>query len=395
MGNCQGCIPAIKNKNNKINIKDFKKVIIPKEYELIKIITYNANLKNSINLENKVKNVISIIFDNFKNKSMDIICLQGVNDYPSAFLLIQSIKTKMSETNDKFYFFPEFDEVNIKQTSVDTLQNAISDSYSTNFNKYAHKRTISWDATLTSRNLININVSDGSNERNKRTKSQNIIISKYPIISSLYAEIDDDTDFNDIVGTNTIIAVNISISGNIISVYNTTLIKDIKSAHIINSHIRTKELQIVFNIIKRNELSLKNEEFSTFVKTDIHLLLGSININETDNDSFNNEYTRFIEKKHCVDIYRYFTNTELGLTTTTRERLNYIFMLLTDDIYDENHSYNKKLQNISDASDLFDFLFDRYGIYFLDTYVRTDICTGGGQNDYPVENVFIINKNKH
>ena len=122
----------------------------------------------------------------------------------------------------------------------------------------------------------------GSKNTMRKTKAQNIIISKYPIVTNIYAELDRRTQLDDIIGARTVIGANISIYGNIISVYNTALNKDIKTSNIINVQIREKEVESLFDIIDENKAGMDAEIFNSYVKTNIHFLLGTLNINEYD-----------------------------------------------------------------------------------------------------------------
>ncbi len=224
---------------------------------------------------------------------------------------------------------------------------------------------------------------------------KNIILSRYPIISTIFSEIDDDTDFNDIIGTHTVMAANISISGNIVSVYNMSLSKDIRTVHINNSDIRHTELNAIFSIVDENQKNLNSKELVTYRKTNIHLLVGSLNINEMDGQELDPEFTNIISKRHLVDIFRCLTNNDFGYTNTLYERLNYIFMILTDDVYDQKSKLYAKLQKLETQNDLLNFIFDRYGVYFLDSYIYNDINIQGRSNNFPVECVFMLDKKKH
>jgi len=101
-----------KKKSKDIKIYDFSKVDIPKEYVLIKIATFNINLKNGINLIMRVKDIISYIISSFKNKEIDIICIQGIQDYVSLEVLISELKRFAKFNRETFYYAPEFDNIN-------------------------------------------------------------------------------------------------------------------------------------------------------------------------------------------------------------------------------------------------------------------------------------------
>jgi hypothetical protein len=379
----------MRKKKNKIDFKDFNKVIIPKGYDMIKIGSYNINIRNNISLQEKINEITKFVHGEFKNKDFDIICLQGIRDYNSAYLLVQEVKSKMKKYNELFYFAPEFNEVASRSESFPFISGSKD--------KFDGKKGISWNTKVNSIDAKKQPFRSEGNQRNmgfeKRTIVQNIILSKYPIVSTIYAELDGDHTIDDIIGVHTILGANISISGNIISIYNTELSKDIRTANIINTDVRSKEIRAIFSVMQKNMEELATK-FQTYNKTDVHLLLGSLNINESDGTDMTEEFTSFISNNHCVDVLRYLTD-DYGYTTSTRERLNYVLMKLTDDIYEPDSVYNDNLQELKTPKDLFNFIFKRYGIYFLDIYVRTDMPIGGGQINYPIECVFMINKYKH
>ncbi len=368
-------------------IRDYNKVIIPKGYELINISTYNLNIKNSINITNRIDEIISYISSSFKNKNIDIFCFQGIHDYESAYNLISRVKIYMNETNERFYFAPEFDEVD---SSGSIKKSNLGISWSSRINSNGPRSIAKINKARSRSKSRSI-----SRELVKKIKVQNIIISKHPIVSTIFSELDKDTDLNDIIGTHTLLGANISISGNIISIYNTELSKDIRTANIINSDIRDKEISSILGIIQNNIVNLKKEEFVTYHKTDVHLLIGSLNINEFVINDWNEEYTRFIENTHCIDVFRYITDDNPGYTNSTRERLNYIFFILTEDLYDERSKYFNMLQELDSPNKLFNLIFNRYGIFFMDAQVRSDIYLNSDATNYPVECIFMIDKNKH
>src|SRR3989304_712697 len=166
-------ITSSKTINKKIKINDFNLLTIPEDYELIKIGTFKVNLKNTVNLENKVNEIVSYLFSDHKNKKLDILCLQGIKDYSSLEYLIKIIKS-----DDK--------------------------SSSSNSVNYIHIENI---IELQQRRKI---ISKKS-ERSRRIKIQNLIISRFPIVNTIYSEIDDNTDIDDVLGAKTVIGANISI----------------------------------------------------------------------------------------------------------------------------------------------------------------------------------------
>ncbi len=365
-------------KHSKTNalITDYSRVKIPKDYTLIKIGTYNVNLKNTINVDYKIKEITSYITNNYKKKSLDIINLQGFSDTYSLYVLIRELKQYYAKHKQKIYFGPKFD--NIEQSSS------------------ASNNTIPTPRTMIDMSFHSSGFGCGgnygnygnSNENINKKLVQNIIISKYPIVSTIYSELDDKTDMDDILGIQSVIGANILIGNTIISIYNTCLSKDIKTANIINSSVRTTELDTLIEIIETNKNKLKTN-FTKYNNSDVHLIVGSIHINETDKEGVSKEYVDLVTNKKCIDIFRYLHSTDPGYTTAYKERMNYIFLNLTDDIYDKNEIICETFKGIKSSDQLFDLIFKRYSIYFLDNYVINHINNNTVMY-YPVECIFFI-----
>lgn len=342
-----------RNKDEPIKFTDYNKVKVPTGCKLIKLATYNASLRNGINVQSRIDDIVNFIFSSFKNKEIDIICLQGIYDYSLAYSMVKQIKTRENEMGIKLIFAPDFDGVSVPSS------------------QYVSRRPKSRSKT-----------------DSRKIKVQNIIVSRHPIVSTIFGEIDDENDFDDVIGTHTVISANISIVGNIISVHNTYLSKDIRTANIVNSDIRESELISVFDIIKQNRENLKN--INDHKKTDAEFLVGAINVNEMNGDELSEEFTNIISNRHIVDVFRYLNNDDYGYTNTTDERLNYIFIILTDDMYSDDSKFKQRIESLDNESELLNIIFERFGIYFLDSYVRNDINIQGRANNYPVETVFLM-----
>lgn len=368
MGAC-ACVPQ-KDKEM-ITINNFDKVNIPKEYELVKISTYNVNIRNTVNLSNKVDSIINYINESFKNKDTDIICLQGIHDTTSVYTLVKQFKRVTKITKQKFYYSPCFD--NIDSESDDDLV-----MFSRN------------NSMLFSKKIDN----NSKLKLSSKISTQNIIISRYPIVTDIFSELDSAMDINDILGTQTVVGANISIYGNIISVYNITLCKDIKSANLINNDVRSKEMETVTAVVEQNKKTLKADIFDRYFTTDIHFLTGSFNIDNIYTNGVNIEYSEFIQKYRLMDIYRYMHSDDYGYTNTSDERMDYIFFLLTDTVYN-NRDNLSKLHDVQSKDELFQFILKIYKIYFLDICVRKDLHINHASVSFPVEAVFMFYKNHH
>lgn len=358
---------GIISKKEDVKINDFSLVKIPKDFKLIKMVTYNANLRNSVNIDLKIKQLITYLISQHKNIPIDIINLQGLYDISTLYVFIREFKKYCAKHKLEFYFAPKFDNVEINGNNSSGIVSS---------------------QKLVDLALHSTGQKSNNSDSHKKKIIQNIIISKYPIISTIYGELDDQTDMDDILGVQTVIGANILIDRKIISVYNTNLIKDIKSANIINSDVRSSELNALFTIIEKNKNALSEDRYKKYKLSDIHLIIGTLNIQESIENKVNGEYTSFIESRHCIDIFRYLSN-DIGYTTSYMERLNYIVIQLTSDIYKESSPFYTMVKKIKTSEDLMQLFYQRYGLHILDCYVI--------KNDnisnliyYPIECIFIL-----
>ncbi len=497
MGICFG--ECIKTNNKNITINDFSKVTIPKGYEVIKLATYNVNIKKAINLSHRIEEIISYLSSSYKNKEIDILCIQGIHDSSSANMLIKAIRKYAENNRLELYFAPTFD--NIPSTSVGLSKKNFSYD-----DKYCQKKiaistvddindvieSLIFKKKIFGQNTNDEESSEGSSEgsseesgeesseeenegeskgeskgenkdnknisnspspfvnqlheiqvtpaslfkirsinikvenkpdplKNLRTQStdskllktnrfekrskqeakkiqiQNIIISKFPIVKALYSELNKSSKLENTLGPRSMIGANISIHGNIISVYNTRLNKDIKVAHLVTKNVREKEIITLFDTIQKNKEDLLCNRFDKYVRTNVHFLTGTLNIHEMIEDENNEEFDNFIQMHHCIDIYRYMCDNDKdkGYTNTTKKRLDYIFYLLTDDIYQETSPYYTQFQKMESTKDLFQFIFEKYKLYFLDICIRSDIYTSQESTNFPIECVFMLDKQNH
>ncbi len=357
-----------------IKIHDFNMVNIPNGYTLIKIATYNINIRNTVNLSNRVRDIIDYLTSSYKNKSIDILCLQGIHDYQSAHRLVKEIKKYGREQRKTYFFAPDFENIN-------------SRSDTENISRFH-------SSFPPQRNQLSQQTSSLRQMQSRKAEVQNIIISEFPIVTSIYAEIDDNLDIDDIIGTQSVIGANISIYGNVISVYNTALGRDIKSANLINRDTRTKEIHAIFDTILENKLSLNSDAFAGYLKTDVHFLTGSLNIPETYRGDMNDEFVELVQNYHCIDPYRNITD-DPGHTTSSKERMDYIMFLLDDQSFEPIDPYYNLMEAVETTDDLLSYIFKKYKIYFLDTSVVSDNQTNNSTSSFPVESVFMFYRNKH
>jgi len=347
-----------------IKINDYSKVKLPKDHTLLKIAAYNISLSNTINLGQKIKEIFKFIVSKFNNKGIDIINIQEISDNASIYVFISEFKKYCLDKKLKYYFSPSYDDIDPansnKEGSITTSDNMIEISF---------KQT-----------------SSGKNRNEHKKKIiQNVIISKYPIISSISTELDDQTDMDDILGVQTFIGANILIGNSIISIYSTNLSKDIKAAQIINNDVRKTELEILLNTLDINKKSLVTEKFASYTKSDIHIVTGTFNICEIDHNDNNNiceEYKELLFNNHFIDIFRILNETDHGFTTNSKERINYIFLHMTKDLYEKDSEYLH-------VNELKKKLYKIYRVHFIDYYILESI--NNVSSYYPIECIFIIN----
>ncbi len=359
------------NKQSKKNsvVNDYVSVTVPKDYTLLKIISYNIDLRISANCDLKILEIINYIFSKTKNKNADIINLQCINDILSLHLLIREIKKYSIDNNIQLYFAPDFDEVDVEKKSdnVKTIRRSknLEEFYSgTNSREATEKK------------------SDKKAEKSKNKAIHNVIVSKFPIIGTIFGELDNKTNMDDVFGIQTVIGANILINNSIISVYNTCLSKDIKTSNIVNSDVRVTELETLCSTINKNKCVLNHEDFNNYIKTDIHLIVGNFNIPEITNDDVNPEYINLLKNTLGIDIFRHKSLIDFGYTTSYKERNSYILLHISENICSE-------IEKI-DHTEVLSALFKIYKIHFLDSYV---INSNKNMINYPIECICMIKTN--
>lgn len=334
------------------NVNDYSIITIPKNYTMLKIISYCIDLRISANIDLKIAEIISYIMNTKKNKKADIINLQGIRDILSLHLLVREIKKYCLEYNIKLYFAPEFDDIDVDSE----LGGTRNGRRSRNLEEFSTKQT-----TKNPRK---------SSEQVGKQIVHNIILSVYPIVGTIFAELDDKTNMDDIFGIHSVIGANILIDDTVISIYNTCLSKDIRTSNIINDAVRTTELETLCKIINKNKIN---------ARSDIHMLIGNLHIPEISNDDINEEYISSIKNKHFVDIFRYKFPKEFGYTTSYNERNSYILLYIED-------AMRTTIQD-SNYEDVLNILYKQYKIHFMDLSV---INTNKNVINYPIECVCMV-----
>lgn len=355
------------SKNNIQNVTDYSIVTVPKNYTLLKIISYCIDLKTSANIDLKIADIISYIMGSIKNKKADIINLQGIYDILSLNLLIREIKQHCEDNNIKMYFAPDFEDIDAENNSDESRNKRRSK----NLEDYA----------TYGRKSKEYNEKTHSMTSNKKTIN-NIIISKYPIVGTVYVELDDKTNIDDVFGIQTVIGANILIGSIIVSVYNMCLCKDFRTSNIINDTVRATEIQTLNEALEKNKQVMNGIEYEKYTKSNIHLIIGNLNIPEIANDNINIEYINLMKNMNCIDLFRYKFPKDFGYTTTYKERLSYILLHVAKETFDE-------IETI-EHTDVLNLLFKKYKIHVMDMYV---VDNNKKLINMPIECIFMLKTN--
>lgn len=311
---------------------DFKNVKIPSDFELLKIVSYNVDIINSINIRTTIGLITEYIFSNNKNKQNDIICLQGIRDKIAMTLLVKFIKSYSKKSKIDIYIVPD---LNIE------LDNEFESPLHNSFGA-------SWGDT---------------DNYEDELETKNIIISKYKILSHFNSKLSDDIN---------LIGANILIKNKIISVYTSGLTEDIGDIN--NNNKRNEEINEIPNIIDNNIKEIQNLKEGTL--SNIHFFCVCLNIPEIENLKLSSLFINITKNNKYVDIYRLKNKLVNGNTNKQNIRIDYIFLVLTENIEKPN-SQKQLLESI----------FKKYRIHFIKNNVRNDITDS---NHYPIECICMI-----
>ena len=337
------------SKKVKPEILSYEYVNIPEGYQFLKIISYDINLRNTTLLDEKITDIIDYMFAEYKDLKIDIVCLQGIHDLPSLYKLFHEISKYRDLYDIKMYYAPNI------QRRYSSIKKIIS--------------RVDIKGVLSEPQLVQKECRSSRHNKIKYTKKmheaevkyQNVIISKYPILSSIYGELDDEIEIDNVLGVRTVIGANIIINDQIITIYNTSLSKDIKHANITNSYARKKEIEALAQYISKNIKNIHKEKYDKYKKTNIHLIVGTLN--------FNNKYCNKLHDYNYVDIYTFKNPPKKR--KMFKERDNYIILPTLDNI----------------PGDIGNYLFKKYNIYVIESYFRSDFAKNS-----PLETVFIVPK---
>jgi hypothetical protein len=343
------------------SVNDYSIVTVPKNFTMLKIVSYFIDLRISANIDLKIAEIINYIMNTTKNKSADVINLQGIYDVLALQLLVREIKKYCSDRKIQMHFAPDLFDID-------------GDNGAEGSRGRANRRSRNLEEfTTNSKDL-----KEKKGEKPSKTIVHNIILSVHPILGTISAELDDKTNMDDIFGIQTVIGANILVENTIISVYNTSLSKDIRSSNVVNNDVRDTELETLCNTINENRKNLKKLTLNGYTKSDINLVVGNFNIPEIANDDINDEYINSIKNNNFVDIFRYKYPKDFGYTTSYNERHSYILQYIEKTLHETIQQ--------TDHENVLQLLFKQYKIHFMDLYVtKTKNII-----HYPIECILMI-----
>lgn len=351
-----------KKKIDKI-IMNGKKITLPADHTLINILSYNISLKSVITLDDKINEIGNL----FLTHKADIICIQNIIDTSTLISFIKKLKTYCLFKKIDIFYAPNFDYIECNKLSSENITN-FNQIYNSSINRKNYNRYSDQTARKNKRNSGTIN----------KKLIHNIILSKYPIEYTFNKNLDNFTDIDNILGVQTITGAVINIKNTKIVIYCINLTKDIRVGNINNNKIRTSEMDEILDIINKSQLKNKIDDIVA------EFIVGSININEFNNDELNSEFSNFIQSTNTIDLYRLMnpniTENSNGYTNSVNERLNYMMLLNDKSIDFTNKSYNE-IQNL---------IYTRYKILLL----NSNIIIHENLTNYIINLLFAINTGK-
>ena len=318
---------------------------IPENTQLIKISSFYVNLSDDVNRNDTIKILSKYIYSEYYNVEIDIVCIQGINDEKLVKLLVSEILNLSYELKIPINIVPK---VELNNESYD---NSIQ---------------LTWNS---SSEIENFDIT-------------NIIISKYPIITTSKIMLNDTID-EKLIGSKKAIIANINIEGYLVSIFNVVLSEDYLG--ISNVDFRKHELEQLLKYIQLNNTEMKkiNELYDLkLIDKNINIICGNFNVNEIKNSKINSELTQIFKNLKALYTFRICNLSEKNIFTNINGYKDcYILLLLTG----MESSSDVTVQNI------LNYAYKTHGITVIKSYVDTNIQS----NDYyPIETIFLLNKNE-
>lgn len=319
------------------------KINIPKNTKLLRVASFNVNVSDNIDKDDISMMISMYIFSFIYGIDIDILCIQGINNMKFLELLLKEIYKTSVKMNIPIQISPN---INFKEK----------------------QKSISSSIKLSLENI-----------KESITSTNNIIISKYPIISErdiILKENDEEL----LVKTCGILA-NINIDGYIVSIYNLNLSEDYLG--ISNKNSRTRELESLLTHINENTTYIK-KKFTNLINNNINIICGIFNIREVIDSNLNKEYIDIIKQFNAMDCYRCYNiskfSEEIGITNMDGFRDCYILLSFVNGDF---------VINYNNIKGLLKYIYVKYGISLIKSHILKNIKS---KNYYAIETIFLMDK---
>ena len=164
-----------------------KLINIPNNTQLFKIGSFNVNLVDSVDYKEKIDIIANYIFSHFYETELDIICLQGITETKLAKALVNVINNMSIKTKNPIHIIP---------TKI------VNDSLV----KFSSSLEVTWNSD-----------SGCTNSEELDTEIiHNIIISRYPIISTYCISLNEQDNKSQHTDGKNMVMANININGYLI-----------------------------------------------------------------------------------------------------------------------------------------------------------------------------------
>lgn len=303
--------------------KGSAKIQVPFGNKIVRIATYNINQIKSIHSKRHMATIINDIVCLIQNETYDIVLLQGILDEEIMYDIINATPLTINTVPSKLF--------NSECASV-----------------------------------------VGSSCGSDKIIPTNLLLTRFIVKDYGIENITDDQ--NNIFENHYCSFINLEIYGRIISIYGTQLTNDINN--IKNTNIRNMEMEKILYIIQQNA-DYVIDKFEANRISNVHILLGCLNISETFGGLINKEYVNLMRKVNGLDIYRLLNQKNPGNTTIYKTRTSYTIILIKE---------NEILESI-DNEYIKNKMFEYYGIYPLESIV----CLNMQHSDhFPVVTTFMM-----
>ncbi|ARF08909.1 hypothetical protein Catovirus_1_959 [Catovirus CTV1] len=316
---------------------------IPNDTILLKISSFYANINDDINRNDTIKMISNYVFSDVYNMEIDIICIQGIKDEKLVKMLVSEITEISVNLKIPINIVPR-----IELNSSNSQDNSIH---------------LTWN-----------NISENDN-----FDINNIIVSKYPIISTSKVTLNNSLD-EKLVGCRKAIIANVNVNGYLISIFNVVLSEDYFGVS--NSDFRKYEINELYKYVNLNneEMSKINEAWGLrLINKNVNIVCSNLNIPEIKNSRINSELTTIFKTMKALDTYRTSSQSydKRGYTNTKGIKDCYILLLLD----------GLNPSNTMTTNDILNYSYKIHGITIVKSYVVNSVVS----NDYyPIETIFLL-----